>query len=196
MINEKLKSFKIILGSKSPRRKELLESLGIEFVVKSKDVEETFPNHLKREEIPIYLSRLKASAFTELGENEILITSDTIVWSKNRQLGKPKNKKEAITMLKELSSNSHDVISGVTLKSAEKEVSFYEVTKVYFDHLSDSLIEHYIDNYEPYDKAGSYGIQDWIGKVAIKGIEGDYYNVMGLPLNALLKKISEVFSES
>ncbi len=185
------KKYSIILGSKSPRRKELLEGLGLDFVIKTKEIEELFPPALHKEEIPLFLSNLKAQAFeSELKEDELIITSDTIVWNENQQLGKPKSRVQAIEMLKSLSGKEHEVITAVTLKSQKKTHSFYEVTKVFFKELSPEEIEFYIDNCEPYDKAGSYGIQEWIGFVGIYKIEGDYFNVVGLPLNRLNKELS------
>lgn len=178
--------FNIILASKSPRRQDLLKGLEIDFEIRTKEIEENFPPALYREEIPIFLSNLKARAFeSELTDNDLVITSDTIVWNENRQLGKPKSRVEAIEMLQSLSGKSHEVITAVTLMTKAKTHSFYETTKVFFKELSLKEIEHYIDNYQPFDKAGSYGIQEWIGFIGIPKIEGDYFNVVGLPLNRL-----------
>jgi septum formation protein len=186
MLIDKLKNYNLILASKSPRRQELLKGLGLTFEIKTKEIEEVFPPALFKEEIPVYLSNLKAKAFeNELKENDLVITSDTIVWNENKQLGKPKDRSEAIEMLKNLSGKSHEVITAVTLMSKVKTHSFYETTKVFFKELLQEEIEYYVDNYQPYDKAGSYGIQEWIGFVGIPKIEGDYFNVVGLPLNRL-----------
>ncbi|MEN8928536.1 MAG: Maf family nucleotide pyrophosphatase [Flavobacteriales bacterium] len=195
MVHNKLKDFQIILASKSPRRQELLKGLGLEFEIRTKEIEEVFPPALFKEEIAVYLSNLKAKAFEkELKENELVITSDTIVWNENQQLGKPKDKSEAIEMLQSLSGKSHEVITAVTLMTKTKTHSFYETTKVFFKELSIEEIEYYIDNYQPYDKAGSYGIQEWIGFVGIPKIEGDYFNVVGLPLNRLNLELGKFIS--
>ena len=175
IINSK---YNVILASKSPRRRELLKGLELNFEIRTKEIEENYPPALFREEIPLYLSNLKANAFREeIEESDLVITSDTIVWNANKQLGKPKNKSEAFEMLKNLSGKQHEVITAVTLMTKEKTHSFYEVTKVFFKELSSEEIEHYIDVYQPFDKAGSYGIQEWIGFIGIPKIEGDYFNV-------------------
>jgi septum formation protein len=184
--------YRLILASKSPRRKELLEGLGLEFETRTKEIEELFPPALFKEEIPLYLSNLKAQAFSEgLQPNELVITSDTVVWNENKQLGKPNNRAEAIEMLQSLSGKQHEVITAVTLMSKDKTQSFYETTKVFVKELSQDEIEYYIDNYKPYDKAGSYGIQEWIGFVGISKIEGDYFNVVGLPLFRLNEELNK-----
>ena len=183
-------NYKIILASKSPRRQKLLSELGYDFEIKTKEIEEVFPPALYREEIPLYLSNLKAKVFEkELNENELFITSDTIVWNENKQLGKPKSRAEAIGMLENLSAKKHEVITAVTLMTKEKTHSFYEVTSVFFKQLSTDEIEYYVDTYQPFDKAGSYGIQEWIGFVGIPKIEGDYFNVVGLPLFRLNEEL-------
>ncbi|MDB4052116.1 Maf family nucleotide pyrophosphatase [Flavobacteriales bacterium] len=182
--------YQIILASKSPRRQELLKGLGFEFEIKTKEIEEVFPPALFKEEIPVYLSNLKAKAFKDyIKEDELVITSDTIVWNENKQLGKPKSRAEAIEMLQSLSGKQHEVITAVTLMTTIKTHSFYEITKVFFKELTLDEIEYYIDNYQPFDKAGSYGIQEWIGFVGIPKIEGDYFNVVGLPLNRLNEEL-------
>jgi len=192
MLIDKLNNYNLILASKSPRRQELLKGLGLTFEIKTKEIEEVFPPALFKEEIPVYLANLKAKAFQEeLQENELVITSDTIVWIDNKQLGKPKDRSEAIEMLKRLSGTSHEVITAVTLMSKAKTHSFYETTKVFFKELAQEEIEYYIDNYQPYDKAGSYGIQEWIGFVGISKIEGDYFNVVGLPLFRLNEELAK-----
>ncbi|MGB1041182.1 MAG: Maf family nucleotide pyrophosphatase [Flavobacteriales bacterium] len=181
-----INKYNLILASKSPRRQELLKGLELNFEIRTKEIEENFPPALFREEIPLYLSNLKAKAFEkELNEKDLVITSDTIVWNENKQLGKPKDRREAIEMLQSLSGKQHEVITAVTLMTQSKSHSFYEVTKVFFKKLSMNEIEHYVDAYQPFDKAGSYGIQEWIGFVGIPKIEGDYFNVVGLPLNRL-----------
>lgn len=184
-------NYNIILASKSPRRQELLKGLGVNFEIRTKEIEEIFPPALYKEEIPIYLSKLKAKAFfNDMKAEDLVITSDTIVWNENKQLGKPKNRMEAIEMLQSLSGNEHEVITAVTLMSKEKSHSFYEITKVFFKELTLKEIDFYVDNYAPYDKAGSYGIQEWIGFIGISKIEGDYFNVVGLPLFKLNSELS------
>lgn len=185
-----LPPYNYILASKSPRRQELLLSLGIEFRVVTKEVDEHYPNHLTKEEIPIFLAELKAkSILSDLKDNDLLITADTIVWHDNTVLGKPKDKGEAIGMLKKLSGCEHMVISGVCLSSTKKQRSFNSISKVRFKVLSEGEIDYYVSNYRPYDKAGGYGIQEWIGFVGITGIEGSFYNVMGLPVQQLYEGI-------
>jgi septum formation protein len=187
-----MQKYQIILASKSPRRQELLKELGLEFEIRTKDIEEDFPDTLFKQEIPVYLSGIKAKAFAnDLKDNELVITSDTIVWNENKQLGKPKDRSEAIEMLQSLSGNIHEVITSVTLMTTLKTHSFYEITKVFFKELSQVEIDYYVDNYKPYDKAGSYGIQEWIGFVGIQKIEGDYFNVVGLPLFRLNEELGK-----
>lgn len=186
MLKKSLSKYNIILASKSPRRQELLKGLDVDFEIKTKEVEEVFPESLNREEIPVYLSQLKAKAFEgDLKSSDLVLTSDTIVWNGKKQFGKPKNEQEAKEMLLELSGVSHEVITAVTLMTKEKTTSFYDVTKVFFKQLSQDEIDYYILNYKPFDKAGSYGIQEWIGFAGIEKIEGDYFNVVGLPLHKL-----------
>jgi|SRR5690554_4345706 len=184
------KNYKLILASKSPRRKELLEKLGYEFEQRSKAVAEDFPSNLPQTEVAEYLSKKKAAAFAdELLENELLITSDTVVLLKNSLLGKPKNEKEAKEMLKALSGNKHQVITAVCVSSIHKQQSLSVATTVYFKTLSDSEINHYIQHFQPFDKAAAYGIQEWIGFIGIEKIEGSFYNVMGLPVKELYEII-------
>lgn len=185
-------SWNIILASKSPRRQSLLKELGIDFEIKTKEVEEIFPPELKREQVAVYLSELKAKAFSEdLKEKDLVITSDTIVCLGEEIIGKPTDRQDAIDMLGKLSGNKHEVITAVTLLSNQKKKTFYEVTEVYFKALSSSEIEYYIDNYKPFDKAGSYGIQEWIGYIAIEKINGSYFNVMGLPVKRVYEELIE-----
>jgi septum formation protein len=183
-------SYNYILASKSPRRQQLLKSLGLDFRIVIKEVEENFPENFPKEKIPVYLARLKAEPFfEELKPNDLLITADTIVWLNGQVLGKPSNKAEAAKMLKNLSGNEHQVISGVRLTSSEKFSEFYSTSNVQFKHLTDTEIEHYISVYKPFDKAGAYGIQEWIGLIGITHIEGSFYNVMGLPVQKLYDEI-------
>lgn len=190
MLNDKLKHYNIILASGSPRRQKFLKELDIDFEIRLKDVEEIYPDHLKAEEITDFLAELKAAALTDtLSDNDILITSDTIVWHKDKALGKPTDKEDAFEMLKSLSGNTHDVITSVCIKNSLKSVTFNETTKVTFNILTDEEINYYLENYRPYDKAGAYGIQEWIGLVAIAKIEGSYVNVVGLPVDKVYQHL-------
>ncbi len=181
---------KIILASKSPRRQQMLADLGLDCEIRTKEVEEVYPSHLQLEEIPVYLAELKAKAFQEdLQDDELVITADTIVCVDNQVLGKPKDRADAVKMLQLLSGRSHQVISGVCLMSNHKQKSFATTTKVYFKNLTSDEIDYYIDNYKPFDKAGAYGIQEWIGYIGIERIEGSYYNVVGLPIQRLYEEI-------
>ena len=184
--------YNFILASKSPRRKQLLYSLGIEFQVKTKEVEENYPENLTKEEIPVFLAELKAQPFlSDLKESDLLITADTIVWIHGQVLGKPQNETEAKYMLQKLSGNKHQVISGVCLTSSVKQKSFYAISEVQFKRLTISEIEYYISESNPFDKAGGYGIQEWIGVIGITHIEGSFYNVMGLPIQKLYEEIQK-----
>jgi septum formation protein len=187
MLNDILKGKRLILASKSPRRQQLLRELGVEFDVRANgDDDELFPNSLSMTEIPIYLAKHKAKPLlSSLYENEILITSDTIVWCDGHVIGKPSNNEEAFKILSMLSGNKHTVITGVCISSVEKSSSFYATTDVYFRKLTNDEIWYYINNYKPFDKAGAYGIQEWIGFIGIERIEGSYFNVMGLPVQKL-----------
>lgn len=184
-------NIKIILASKSPRRQQLIRDLGFNFEIRTKEVNEDFASHLKAEEIPLFLCEKKAAAFEgEIGDNEILITADTVVWVNNKiVLNKPESEGEAFEMLCMLNGNSHMVYTGVCLKTKDRQRSFFDGTKVYFNLLSDEELWHYIHKYNPYDKAGAYGVQEWIGYVGIEKIEGDFFNVMGLPLQKLYKEL-------
>ena len=187
---EELKKYKLILASKSPRRQFLLKELGLDFEVRTKEVDESFPETLKAQEIPLYLCQKKADAFDEeLNDNTIVITADTIVWVEGQVLNKPENYEDAVRMLQLLSGKMHEVYTGVCLKSKHKTKSFYALTKVYFKELSRQEIDYYINNYHPYDKAGSYGAQEWIGYIAVEKIEGSYFNVMGLPVRELYEEL-------
>ena len=184
--------YNYILASKSPRRNQLLQSLGIEFVVKTKEVEENYPEILSKEEIPVFLAELKAKPFLpEVKEDELIITADTIVWFDGKVLGKPKDNADAIRMLHQLSGSEHQVISGVCLTSLNKQKSFCSISNVQFKTLTNSEIEYYISEFKPFDKAGAYGIQEWIGSIGITHIEGSFYNVMGLPIQKLYEEIQK-----
>ena len=190
MLREKLKSYRIILASGSPRRQQFFKDLDIDFEIRLKEVEEIYPQHLQAEEITNYLAELKAKAFDgELKPNEILVTSDTIVWHKNQCLGKPKDEEDAFRMLQSLSNSTHKVITSVCFKTTTKTDTFHEVTKVTFLELSDEAIRYYLTNYKPFDKAGSYAIQEWIGYVGISKIEGSYTNVVGMPMHLVYQKL-------
>ena len=185
-----LKKYQLLLASKSPRRQYLLKELGLNFEVRTKEVDESFPEQLKAQEIPLYLCEKKAEAFDEeLNDNTIVITADTIVWINGHVLNKPENFDDAVRMLNLLSGKMHEVYTGVCLKSKHKTKSFYALTKVYFKKLTQQEIEFYIKNYNPYDKAGAYGAQEWIGYIAIEKIEGTYFNVMGLPVRELYEEL-------
>lgn len=187
---ETLKKYKLILASKSPRRQFLLKELGLNFEVRTKEVDESFPFQLKAQEIPLYLCEKKAEAFDEdLDDNTIVITADTIVWVNGHVLNKPENYDDAVRMLNILSGKMHEVYTGVCLRSKNKTKSFFALTKVYFKKLTPEEIEYYIMNYNPYDKAGAYGAQEWIGYIAIEKIEGTYFNVMGLPVKELYEEL-------
>ena len=182
MLKAILKNHKIILASGSPRRQQFFKDLDLDFEIRLKDIEEIYPDALKAEEITNFLAELKANAFEgELIENEILVTSDTIVWHKNNALGKPKDYEDAFQILKSLSDDTHEVITSVCFKTIEKTTTFHEVTRVTFNALSDESIHYYLENYKPFDKAGAYGIQEWIGFIGVSKIEGSYANVMGMP---------------
>ena len=182
MLNEKLKNYKIILASGSPRRQQFFKDLDLDFEIRIKEIEEIYPDNLVAEEITNYLAVLKANAFEgEVNFNEILITSDTIVWLNGTALGKPKNYDDAVQILTSLSDQTHQVITSVCFKTKDKLETIFDITKVTFGVLSDIQIRYYLDNYQPFDKAGAYGIQDWIGLVGITKIEGSYTNVVGLP---------------
>ncbi|MEY4834145.1 MAG: Septum formation protein Maf [Bacteroidota bacterium] len=190
MLNEKFKNHNIILASGSPRRQQFLKELDINFEIRLKEIEEIYPDHLQAEEITDFLAKLKASAFeNDLQDNEVLITSDTIVWLENKALGKPNDASHAVKMLTEMSGKTHKVITSVCIKTREKELVFHEETLVTFTSLTLEEIEYYLNNYQPFDKAGSYGIQEWIGLVAIEKIEGSYANVVGLPTHKLYKEL-------
>ena len=193
LLHDKLKPYRLILASQSPRRRQLLADAGIEFVLAPRfECEESFPNTMPAAEVAEYLSSLKSEAYPEpLGANDILLTADTVVIACNRILGKPADRAEAIEMITMLSGRDHEVVTGVTLRSAERVKSFSVVSKVRFRALLQEEIEYYVDTYRPFDKAGSYGIQEWIGYVGIEGIEGSFYNVMGLPVQRLYSELND-----
>jgi len=193
MLRNQLKKYRLILASGSPRRQQFFKDLDLDFEIRLKEIEEIYPPELSRHEITTYLAELKASAFEgELQSHEILITSDTIVWHNNKALGKPKNEQEAYEILKSLSNATHEVITSVCFKTNEKVEVLYEITKVTFNELSDESIWFYLENYKPYDKAGAYGIQEWIGFIGVSKIEGSYANVMGMPTDKVYEYLRKL----
>ncbi len=188
---ENLSKYKIILGSNSPRRKELLSGLDIKFNVKViPGLEENYPETLDPQEIPVFLSKQKAEAYlSSLDDTMLLITADTIVWNGNAVIGKPKNRAEAIQMLRSLSGHEHHVVTGVCLTTTKKQLTFSVISSVRFASLNDEEIIYYVDKYKPFDKAGAYGIQEWIGYVGVESISGSFYNVMGLPVQRLYQEL-------
>ncbi|MDA6068898.1 Maf-like protein [Flavobacterium sp. AC] len=191
MLKEKLKQYTLILASGSPRRQQFFKDLDLDFEIRLKEIEEIYPPELEAVEITDYLAALKASAFDgELKENEILITSDTIVWHQNKALGKPKSPEEAFEMIKSMSGATHEVFTSVCFRTSFTSTVINDVTKVTFNDLSDESILYYIENYKPYDKAGAYGIQEWFGFMAVAKVEGSYTNVMGLPTAKVYEYLS------
>jgi len=182
MINKNINHKHIVLASSSPRRQQFLKDLNINYEIRTKDVDETYPKNLKGSKITDYLAQLKASVFlNELKNDEILVTSDTIVWFNKKALGKPKDFKEAKNMLLQLSGKMHEVITSIAITDNQHQIIVNDITKVYFKNLSLEQIDYYIKEFKPYDKAGSYGIQEWIGFIGVDKIEGSYFNVMGFP---------------
>ena len=193
MLKNKLRNYSIILASGSPRRQQFFKDLDLDFEIRVKEIEEIYPPELKVEEITNYLAELKANAFEgELKANEILITSDTIVWHNGRALGKPKDEQDAIAILKSLSNSTHEVITSVCFKTNSETKLLHEITKVTFNELSEDAIRYYIENYKPFDKAGAYGIQEWIGFVGVSKIEGSYANVMGMPTDKVYEYLNNL----
>lgn len=195
MVNmlDNLAKYSIVLGSGSPRRKELLSGLDIPFEVKlMPDLEESYPDNLWKEEIPVYLAKLKAEAYKEQMEADtLLITADTIVWLNAEVFGKPADEAGAKAMLHKLSGKTHEVITGVCLATKERQKAFYAVSKVKFAKLTAEEIDYYVEKYKPYDKAGAYGVQEWIGYIGVENLTGSFYNVMGLPVRMLYKYLKE-----
>lgn len=193
MLNN-LKKFKIILASNSPRRKELMSGLGVDYIIRTlPDVDETYPDTLVGAEIPEFIAREKADAYRQIMEpGELLITADTIVWLDGTVLGKPKDRQEAIEMLQQLSGKLHQVFTGVCLTTTEWQKSFTATSDVLFAELTDDEIEYYVDRYKPMDKAGAYGVQEWIGYVGVNSISGSFYNIMGLPIQRLYTELKSL----
>ena len=192
MLSEKLKNYNIILASGSPRRHHFFKEMDIDFTIDIREIEETYPEHLRGVEITDYLSKLKASAFTNLSENDILITSDTIVWHQGKAVEKPKNIDDAIAMLQSFSGRMHKVFTSVTFTGKNFQKTIHDTTKVWFNALTEEEISYYLNNYQPFDKAGSYGIQEWLGYIGINKIEGSYNNVMGLPTHLVYKTLMDI----
>jgi len=192
MLKEKLKNYHIILASKSPRRQQFFKDLNLDFTIQLKEVEEIYPKELKGVEITEFLADLKSKAFTNLSDKDLLITSDTIVWLENEALGKPKDEADAFKMLQSLSGKKHEVISSISIKNNNFQKIISDVTSVYFKEISDEEINYYIKNYKPFDKAGGYGIQEWIGFIGIDKIEGSYFNVVGLPVHKLYEEFMKL----
>ncbi len=191
----KITDYKIILASNSPRRKELLSGIDVDYTIKTlQNIDESYPDSLPKEEIAEFIARKKASAYlSDLKEDELLITADTVVLLDDTILGKPKDKADAKRMLKMLSGETHRVITGVCMTTRKKEVCFSATAFVTFGKLSDEEIEYYVEKYQPMDKAGAYGVQEWIGYVAVKHIEGSYFNVMGLPIYMVYQELVKSF---
>ncbi|MDM1044513.1 septum formation protein Maf [Myroides sp. 1354] len=190
-----LNNYTLVLGSNSPRRKQFLHDLGLTFVVRASDIDEIYPHELQGAAITDYIAKLKADAIALTDEREILITSDTTVWHEGQSLGKPLDRQDAIEMLTSLSGKAHEVITSICLKTQQKEHVFHVVTAVHFKPLSLEQIEYYIDQYKPYDKAGAYGIQEWIGLVGIERINGSYTNIVGLPTTELMEELLQFIKD-
>ncbi len=191
---DNLKKYKVVLASNSPRRKELLGGLGIGYEVKTMpDIDESYPDGLSMEEVPVYIARSKADAYRPLMQpDELIITADTIVWLDGVVMGKPKDEEEACDMLRRLSGQTHQVVTGVCLTTIDRQQSFATVTDVTFDRLTEEEITHYVSCYQPMDKAGAYGIQEWIGYVGVRSIKGSYFNVVGLPIQRLYQELKRL----
>ena len=189
MLKQKLKDYNVILASGSPRRQQFFKDLEIDFTIQLKEIEEIYPIELKGSGITDYLADLKSKAFTELQDKDLLITSDTIVWLEDTAFGKPKDAQEAFDMLRAISNKKHEVITSVSIKGKSFQKIINDITIVTFKELTDLEIQYYINKYKPFDKAGAYGIQEWIGFIGIQKIEGSYFNVVGLPVHKLYKEL-------
>lgn len=192
MLRKKLAHYNLILASGSPRRQDFFKQLDVPFSIQLKEVKEIYPKYLKAGEITEYLADLKSKPFTNLKQNDLLVTSDTIVWFEDEAIGKPKNSDDAFLMLKRMSGKAHDVYTSVSIKSLNFQTIFTDKTMVEFEDISDEEINYYLKKFKPYDKAGSYGIQDWIGLIGVKKITGSYVNVMGLPVHKLYKELLKI----
>ena len=190
---DNIKKYNIVLASKSPRRQDLLKGIGVDFTIITKEVDESFPSKLPLIDVAPFLSLKKAKAFedAELPENYMVITADTVVIVENEILGKPKDRDDAVRMMDLLSGKVHKVVTGVTVHTKEKTKTFSVISKVTFETLDTQEVNYYIDNFKPYDKAGAYGVQEWIGYIGVSNVEGSYYNVMGLPTQKLYKVLKD-----
>lgn len=191
MLKNKLQHKRIILASGSPRRQQFFKELDIDFKIQLKEIDEVYPENLQAEAITNFLAELKADTFTHIASNEIIITSDTIVWHNGKALGKPNTNNDAFIMLQSLCGKTHEVITSVCFKTANGKDTIFEKTKVHFKKISDEALHYYIERYKPFDKAGAYGIQEWIGLVGIDKIEGSYANVVGMPIDKVYNKLLE-----
>ena len=189
---QRFSNYDIILASNSPRRQQFLKDIGLDFRIKTHSVKEIYPEELKAAEISDYLVKLKAEPFKSLTEKQLVITADTIVWHNNQCLGKPKDRAEAVQMLQQLSEEAHQVVTSVAFTQAHQQKVIHQVSTVYFKALTATEIDYYIDNYQPFDKAGAYGIQEWIGTVGIVKIEGSYTNIVGLPVAQVLATLEKI----
>ena len=189
---QRFNDYKIILASNSPRRQQFLKDIGLSFTIKTHEVEELFPPTLQGSEIPDYLVKLKAAPFENIAPNEIIITADTIVWSDGKCLGKPKDAMQAKQMLQQLSRNKHEVITSVAFTQSHQQTVIHQTSTVYFRPLTAEEIEYYIDHFAPFDKAGAYGIQEWMGTIGIEKIEGSYTNIVGLPVAQVLATLEQI----
>lgn len=194
MLREKLKKYQVILASGSPRRHHFFKALDVDFKIDVHEVEEVYPDHLKASEITDYLAQLKASDFTSISDKEIVITSDTIVWKDQAAIGKPKNFEDAFAMLQNLSGEMHEVFTSVCFTSEKFQITVNDCTKVWFKELTKDEIVYYLNTCKPFDKAGSYGIQDWLGYMGVERLEGCFFNVMGLPTRLVYKTLMEIAS--
>ncbi|GGG04506.1 Maf-like protein [Dokdonia pacifica] len=192
MLSKRLQHKNIILASGSPRRQLFFKELDLDFTIQLKPIDEVFPEHYKGAEITDYLAQLKAAAFTNLQEHDILITSDTIVWHQDKALNKPEDKTQAFEMISSLSGNTHEVITSVCFTTSTQQITIHDITKVTFKTLTEEEIHHYIDHYQPYDKAGGYGVQEWFGYIAVTRLEGSYFNVMGLPTHKVYETLIQL----
>ena len=192
MLREKLKDYHVILASGSPRRHQFFKDLDIDFTIQLKEVEEVYPEELKGSEITDFLADLKSRSFINLSEKELLITSDTIVWLEGKALGKPIDAADAFLMLSALSGKKHEVITSISIRSKYFQKIINDTTIVSFNAITDDEINYYIKHYKPFDKAGGYGIQEWIGYIAINNLEGSYFNVVGLPVHKLYKELMNI----
>ncbi|MDO4879879.1 MAG: Maf family nucleotide pyrophosphatase [Capnocytophaga sp.] len=195
MLQEKLSNYTIILATQSPRRHQFFKELHIPFIVKTKEIDESYPTDLQGYNIPLYIAKKKANAFLEeLKESDILITSDTLIWQEDKAIGKPKNYEDGQAILRSFSGKKHQVITAVCFTSLQKQYCLYEITDVFFKSLSEEEINYYLTHYQPFDKAGSYGIQEWIGAIGIERIEGSYNNVVGFPTHRFWEGFSKIIN--